>query len=248
MAILITVRCAIDTFRCVIALENNGVDFGPPNTNVGIATNACWVLLAAVADAFIIFRTFIVWNRNWFVIIVPSMLFLGCVGIWIMLSLKGFNPERGSIFQTLIPKNGAIVTALALATNLICNGLILFRLFSRYRQIAALSSNVAGHSNNMKIISILVESATLYTLFLMGILIAAGLNSYVTYILIDCTSPITGLVVLVYHHPRPTAQNPPSELHFRLQQATHQRSDLVLEDVILAGEDKIAEYANAPPV
>ncbi|KAJ7438824.1 hypothetical protein B0H11DRAFT_2293679 [Mycena galericulata] len=264
MAIFITARCVLDTVRCVTALEGekktetNGV---PPNTNSDTASNAFWFSLAAVADASIIFRTFIVWKRNWFVIIVPSLLYLAGFGItvWLLSSIKGFDPERESLFQTLINKIGIVVIALSLAINLMCTGLISFRLFSEYRKIAALSSSVAGNSSNMKIISILVESATLYTLFLIGILIAEGLNSYVNYILIDCTSPITGLVFSYIilrvsrgtsygDEPGSTAQNPPSALHFRLQQATHQRSDLVLEDDIQAGEDKRTEYANAPPV
>ncbi|KAJ7479343.1 hypothetical protein B0H11DRAFT_2423486 [Mycena galericulata] len=276
MATLITARCVIDTFRCVIALENNGVDFGPPNTNTNVAANACWFLLVAVTDAFIIFRTFIVWNRNWLVIIIPSMLYLACYGItiWILLLLKGFDPERGSIFQTLILKNVFVVIALTLATNLTCTGLISFRLFSKYRQIAALSSSVAGHS--MKIFPILVESATLYSLFLIGILILAGLKSYVVYILIDCISPITGLVFsyIIIRVGRGTsyseasqslptmsfnrgqsntqtfelsdsAGNPPPELQVRLQRITHQHSDPALGADIQVGESKEAKYGEA---
>ncbi|KAJ7094091.1 hypothetical protein C8R44DRAFT_814500 [Mycena epipterygia] len=77
MFLFITARCVIDNFRCIAALDNIGLDFGPPNNTLGVLTNTCWALATAVADAFIIFRTFTVWNRNWFVIILPSMLFLG---------------------------------------------------------------------------------------------------------------------------------------------------------------------------
>ncbi|KAJ7435896.1 hypothetical protein B0H11DRAFT_2256685 [Mycena galericulata] len=278
MATLITARCVIDTFRCVIALENNGVDFRPPNTNTNVAANACWFLLVAVTDAFIVYISNIhcleqklVGHHNP-VNAVPCL--LRDHYIWILLLLKGFDPERGSIFQTLILKNVFVVIALTLATNLICTGLISFRLFSKYRQIAALSSSVAGHS--MKIFSILVESATLYTLFLIGILILAGLKSYVVYILIDCISPITGLVFsyIIIRVGRGTsyseasqslptmsfnrgqsntqtfelsdsARNPPPELQVRLQRITHQHSDPALGADIQVGESKEAKYGEA---
>ncbi|KAJ7105221.1 hypothetical protein C8R44DRAFT_886717 [Mycena epipterygia] len=70
----------MDNVRSIVALNNPGLDFGPPNSIIGIYVSACWARATGVADAFIIFRTFIVWNRNWFVIILPSLFFLGNIG------------------------------------------------------------------------------------------------------------------------------------------------------------------------
>lgn len=64
-------RCIIDTIRCIVAFSeffvestfeyrssdypgNDSLDFGPPNTTMGIVTNACWFFVTAVADAFIV--------------------------------------------------------------------------------------------------------------------------------------------------------------------------------------------------
>ncbi|KAJ7479333.1 hypothetical protein B0H11DRAFT_2233764 [Mycena galericulata] len=178
MVIFITTRCVIDTVRCVVALgkyllsrfpsspstvtreiDSNGLNFGPPNTNIDIATNASWFLVTAVADAFIIFRTFIVWNRNWFAIIIPSLLYVANFGssIWLIVSLKDFDPAGESVFQHMLIKSTNVFISLSLATNLLC-------------------------------------TATMYTLLLTGTLISEGLNSYVNYILFDCTPPTIGLV------------------------------------------------------
>ncbi|KAJ7435903.1 hypothetical protein B0H11DRAFT_2112144 [Mycena galericulata] len=209
MVIFITTCCVIDTVRCVVALDSNGLNFGPPNTNIDIATNTSWFLVTAVADAFIIFRTFIVWNRNWFAIIIPSLLYVANFGssIWLIISLKDFDPAGESVFQHMLIKSTNVFISLSLATNLLCTGLISFRIFYTYRQISSLLSSSGSPSNSIRIISILVESATMYTLLLTGTLISEGLNSYVNYILFDCTPPtihLLGTTALKHRLPPPT--------------------------------------------
>ncbi|KAJ7479348.1 hypothetical protein B0H11DRAFT_2423502 [Mycena galericulata] len=277
MIILITTRCVIDTYRPSMLTSktgSNGLNFGPPNTNIDIATNACWHIVTVVADSFISFRTFIVWNRNRFVIIGPSILCLANFGssVWLLLGLKSFDPERGTLFRSVINLRGSIFISLTLATNLICTGLISFRIFYTYRPMAGVLSST-GLSNHIKIISILVESATMYTLFLAGALIAEGLNSYVSFIMVDCIPPTIGLVFsyIIIRVSRGTSygensrtlpstvtrgqsnntqtfelstagHNPPPELQVRLQRTTHQHSDAVQDADTETTESKGAKY------
>ncbi|KAJ7105869.1 hypothetical protein C8R44DRAFT_745525 [Mycena epipterygia] len=177
--------------------EPDGLHFGVPNSPMGITTNACWFFVTAVADAFIIFRTFIVWKKNWYVIILPSLLFLanfGCA-IWGLYSLVSFNPTR-SVFTIVVPVNNFIY--FTLSTNVLCTSpaLISYRIFTIRRKVAGVVSNggVRSDGATSKILSILVESAAAYTLLLIAQLITNTLHSYVTYILIDCTPATIGLV------------------------------------------------------
>ncbi|KAJ6616753.1 hypothetical protein B0H10DRAFT_2036190 [Mycena sp. CBHHK59/15] len=196
MFILITMRCVIDTVRCIVAFNNVGLDFGPPNTTIGLVTNACWFFVTAVADTFIIFRTFIVWQRNWFVIILPSMVCLANFGssIWVIVALIEFDPEGGSVFENIVIKSMNSFISLTLCTNLICTGLISFRIFQIRRKVAGMVSGGSGRWDGTKVISIIVESAAMYTLLLTGSLISNSLNSYVNYILFNCTPPTIGVV------------------------------------------------------
>ncbi|KAJ7112373.1 hypothetical protein C8R44DRAFT_882734 [Mycena epipterygia] len=168
MFLFITVRCVLDNVRCIIALDNTGLDFGPPNTTLGI------------------FRTFIVWNRNWFVIILPSMLFVGNVGTatWLIVAFIKYDPTTKSIFFLTQPITSFL--ALSLCTNLLCTGLISFRIFYVRRKVAALLS---GRSDVTKFISVIIESAAIYTLLLTASLITNSEGSYVNYILFNCTPP-----------------------------------------------------------
>ncbi|KAJ7132455.1 hypothetical protein C8R44DRAFT_871411 [Mycena epipterygia] len=207
--IFITMCCIMDNVRCIVALNNPGLDLGPPNSVIGILINACWALATGVADAFIIFRTFIVWNKNRFVIILPSLFFLGYVGeflsflhpvadyncdskgtaTWLIVALIKFDLASGSIGDLSHPITA--FQALSLCTTLLCTGLISFRIFSIRRNVGGMLS---GCSEVMKFVSVLVESAAMYTVLLTASLITNVLRSYVNYILCNCTPPTIGIV------------------------------------------------------
>ncbi|KAJ7105236.1 hypothetical protein C8R44DRAFT_745952 [Mycena epipterygia] len=256
MFLFITARCVIDNFRCIVALDNTGLDFGTVNNTLGVLTNTCWGLATAVADAFIIFRTFTVWNRNWFVIILPSMLFLGNVGtaIWLIVAFVKYDPTIETIFFLAQPITGFL--ALSLCTNLLCTGLISFRIFYFHRQVFGLLS---PGSDVTRVISVIVESASL---------IANSLGSYVNYILFDCTPPTIGLVTGISYGESTESksiaidsqgrQNSPafeigsnrnvrsgtqSEVQVRLERVTHHR-----RDVDTSSKDDQSKYTAVPGV
>ncbi|KAF7376766.1 hypothetical protein MSAN_00093900 [Mycena sanguinolenta] len=70
---------------------------------------------------------------------------------------------------------------------------ISFRIMSLHRQITHLSSNIAP-AYAMRAISIIVESAAIYTLVLAGALFSNRVNSFVNFVFFDCTPPTIGLV------------------------------------------------------
>ncbi|KAJ7579053.1 hypothetical protein C8J56DRAFT_1059287 [Mycena floridula] len=126
MFILITMRCIIDTFRCVVAFDNPDMNFGAPNSIPGILTNICWILVTAVADAFIIFRTFTVWNRCWTIIILPVMLFMAnfALGGWFMTNVIRSITRNEAIWSQMVAIPKAFI-ALTLCTNVICTATLI---------------------------------------------------------------------------------------------------------------------------
>ncbi|KAJ7185294.1 hypothetical protein C8R46DRAFT_1185075 [Mycena filopes] len=197
MFILITMRCVIDTIRCIVAFNSDSLDFGPPNTTMGTITNACWFFVTAVADAFIIFRTFIVWKRNYYVIILPTLLFLGnfASSIWLIYSIIKFDPTT-PVFGEITKSVNAFIY-LTLFTNILCTGLIASRiLFVRRKVSGLISDTTVGRPDDMhtKIVAVIVESAALYTLLLIGQLITNRLGSFTNYIIVNCTPATIGLV------------------------------------------------------
>ncbi|KAJ6472478.1 hypothetical protein C8R45DRAFT_1077990 [Mycena sanguinolenta] len=197
MFILITMRCIIDTYRCVVAFDAVDAEFGigAPNSTLALLTNACWFFLTPIADAFIIFRTFIIWNRNWSIIILPAVLCLANLGssFWVIIALadlnKGLSP---SVWHNVVYKSINLFLSLTLCTNVICTALIAFRILRIHRDLRWMSST--GPTYTMRAVSIIVESAAIYTLLLVATLISNSVESYVNFVLFNCTPPTIGLV------------------------------------------------------
>ncbi|KAF7348031.1 hypothetical protein MSAN_01755500 [Mycena sanguinolenta] len=194
--ILITMRCIIDTYRCVVAFDNPEVDFGSPNTVLGVLTNALEALVTTVADVFIVFRTFIVWNRNWYIVVIPALLCLANfgTGILVLVTQVQSATQNASVEATINALNAFL--SLTLATNIVSTGLISFRIIKINRDVASMASSnrSPARSASMRILSIIVESAAMYTLLLTAILITNRYDEFVTFALIDCTPPTIGLV------------------------------------------------------
>ncbi|KAJ7810188.1 hypothetical protein B0H13DRAFT_1927481 [Mycena leptocephala] len=170
MFILITTRCIIDTYRCIAAFDAPEVDFGPPNSTSGNLTNICLVLLIAIADMFMsapsrpgsqIIRTFIVWNKRWVIIIIPVVLSIVNfgMGVWtVSVSIKSAT-SNAIILETLVPETVLIFVALTLATNLVCTGLIAYRIIHVHQQLAWMVPRTGkSRSQSLNILSVFVES------------------------------------------------------------------------------------------
>ncbi|KAF7376726.1 hypothetical protein MSAN_00089800 [Mycena sanguinolenta] len=200
MFVFITVRCIIDTYRCVAAFDitdpNGDFGLGDPNTTLDLVTNAFWFFLTPFADAFIIFRTFHVWNRNWFVIILPVLLCLANIGssIWVMIALANLETGLGpTLWGNIVFKSLNLFLSLTLCTNIVCTAFISFRIMRIHREITLLSSSLTP-TYTVRAISIIVESAAIYTLVLVGALVSNRANSFVNFAFFDCTPPTIGLV------------------------------------------------------
>jgi hypothetical protein len=109
-----------------------------------------------IADCIVVWRCWVVWNRKWIVIVLPTITtFAGiAMGIWLEIML--------SKTQTDSPPSSAIVaavttsqTALNLATTVLCTAMIIVR-------IVTMSQT---HGNRYRrIIEIIVESAVIYSI------------------------------------------------------------------------------------
>ncbi|KAK6980732.1 hypothetical protein R3P38DRAFT_3376649 [Favolaschia claudopus] len=196
MFILITMRCVIDTFRCVAAFDGTDLDFGAPNSPLGILTNACWALVTPVADIFIVFRTYIVWGYDWRVVILPALLSLANLGTGalVIAALIEAGDQNSAISSSKVDSLNAFIS-LSLCTNVVCTGLIAFRIVQVHRQVSwMVASNTRRSSESLRVLSIIVESAAIYTLLLIATLITDHLDGFVSFILINCTPPTIGVV------------------------------------------------------
>ncbi|KAJ6456433.1 hypothetical protein C8R45DRAFT_1222120 [Mycena sanguinolenta] len=205
MFIFITVRCVLDTYRCVAAFDitdlGGNFGLGDLNTTPDLVTHAFWFFLPPFADAFIILRT---WNRNCFVIIPTRALVPRKFGEFYLGHLANLDTGLGpTVWSNIVFESLNVFLSLTLCTNMVCTTLISYRIMRIHREITSLSSSLAP-TYTVRAISMVVESAAIYTLVLVGALVSNRANSFLIFVFFDCTP--SGLHdrprFFLHHHPR----------------------------------------------
>ncbi|KAH6874466.1 hypothetical protein BKA70DRAFT_1480166 [Coprinopsis sp. MPI-PUGE-AT-0042] len=141
-----------------------------------IASRYILVIILWIGDALLIYRCFLIWQWNYRVIAIPSLLYIVVIGletsnIWWMArqsTIVDITAKRWPILQVTFP--------LISAQNILTTGLILFRIWSRHRDSQSagiVSLNTPSLASLMRAI---VESAAIYTAALFALVVLCSLD------------------------------------------------------------------------
>ncbi|KAG2365240.1 hypothetical protein BDR07DRAFT_1399560 [Suillus spraguei] len=130
-----------------------------------------YVLQTLLADGIVIYRCYIVW-QSVLVIVLPSILWCGLAvaGVGMIYRFLNITSNSGDIATNLSGQSmhwASAFTALTLATNLSSSGLLVYRIWMIERNVSAVRSK----KNTMTPIVRLIDSAVLYTVMLLILLI-----------------------------------------------------------------------------
>ncbi|GLB39546.1 hypothetical protein LshimejAT787_0700560 [Lyophyllum shimeji] len=155
-----------------------------------VLTSVFYVLTTLVGDGFMIYRLYIVWSRNYFIIIPPVIM---CISLAITGGVVTylFSQATTPLFQAA----GAWITSsfvLTFVCNLYSTGLIAFKIFRSNRHFGRASNDYGSGVN--KVMEILVESAVLY-----GLCITLALGTYVgdsniQFTIVAVNGPVIGII------------------------------------------------------
>ncbi|KAJ2913497.1 hypothetical protein MD484_g6925, partial [Candolleomyces efflorescens] len=155
-----------------------------------VANSAFYIIVTVFADGFMAYRLHIVWDRNWWIIIPPVLMCISLVVTGSMVTWHFARSATSPIYTTA----GSWATAsfaLTLACNLYSTSLIALRIFLSNRRLANSKTDRRGV---LKITEILVECASLYSVFLIISLVTYAAGSNVCYISVAATNPIIGII------------------------------------------------------
>ncbi|KAF8914498.1 hypothetical protein CPB85DRAFT_534904 [Mucidula mucida] len=190
--VLINVRCIGSAARAVNAwqyanVSRGVIDLGGYSSPMSLFVNIIYVLVTLVADAFLIYRTSTVWHNSLKIIVVPILILLTDVAsrIWWIFCLSAFKGIRG--FPTDIVVSVTVFRVLTAVLNVMCTGLIAYRILSSVRK-PHLDDSLT------RIIALIVESASIYTLISLCQIITLTSKSFSVYIFTDMSVPVTGIV------------------------------------------------------
>ncbi|RPD58602.1 hypothetical protein L226DRAFT_489856 [Lentinus tigrinus ALCF2SS1-7] len=201
MYILSVAHLCLDVQRAVVGFVNEG---GKPdgtlefylrlNNPTHIAKNVIFITMTLVGDGFVSYRLWIVWNRAWWIVILPILLLTGT-------AISGY----GACFEfTLIDSGTAIFQsnlqpwitsffALSLTTNLLATFLITARIMWSNRKVRQYRAGTAATSQ-WDVIETLIQSAAIYSAALASLLGTYAAGSNAQYVCLDALQPLIGLV------------------------------------------------------
>ncbi|KAF6744163.1 hypothetical protein DFP72DRAFT_87940 [Ephemerocybe angulata] len=162
-----------------------------------------------IADALVIYRCYVIWGNNVYVIILPTLLSLAAMAINITLyvwwirqwtSYKGVEPFVNLAYP------------LPFAQNILTTGLITWKIIRQHRR--SQSSGLVTAPTNMSLLTvarIIVESAMLYTLLLLIMIILYFDGNPVQFTIRGSLIPSIGIVFLLIAIRVDAARDQPSE-------------------------------------
>ncbi|KAH6874465.1 hypothetical protein BKA70DRAFT_1240457 [Coprinopsis sp. MPI-PUGE-AT-0042] len=134
------------------------------------------VVIMWIGDALVIYRCFLIWQRNYRVIAIPSLLYILIVGLqisnlwWIsqQSSMVNVTAKRWPILTITFP--------LYFVQNFLTTGLILFRIWSRHRELKNAGIVSLNMPSLVALMRAIVESAAIYTTVLFLVVVLCSID------------------------------------------------------------------------
>uniref|UniRef100_A0A8H8CG87 Uncharacterized protein n=1 Tax=Psilocybe cubensis TaxID=181762 RepID=A0A8H8CG87_PSICU len=159
------------------------------------AKTAVFVLLTLVGDAFVIYRCYIIWSRQWWIVILPLLCWCGTGvgGFGATVAFSRAAPGAAVFLPAIVPWITSFIS-MTLATNILCTLLIGYRIEKIRRGLKGAS--VTGSAAQSAVIMI-IESAAIYSTAVICLMITYQLGSNAQYTVLDLTSPLIGITFTI---------------------------------------------------
>lgn len=149
------------------------------------------VLIVWIGDILVIYRCFLVWQRSYWVIALPLILFLlSAITHLMAVRLVG---QEGKAIRLAVQTAPVLIMSLplCLAQNVVTTGLIIFKIWSQYTQTKVVGLTSLHGVPLLSVIRIIIESASIYTVELLIFFILQVVSHpgrfFVHYLLVPST-------------------------------------------------------------
>ncbi|CDO76588.1 hypothetical protein BN946_scf184868.g2 [Trametes cinnabarina] len=202
MWLLSVAHLAIDVVRAVEGFvvwgqKPNGTNdfYAIISSPTEVAKNVIYISMTLVADSFVTYRLFIVWNKTWWILVVPVTLLVAtavagygaCVEI-------GLAKQGNAIFAENLQPWIRSFFALSLTTNLLATILIAGRIMWSNRRVRKYRASGAAAGSHWEVIETMIQSAAIYSAALASLLGTYLAGSNAQYVCLDILQPLIGVV------------------------------------------------------
>jgi len=180
----------IDIFRVLEAftVRPNAIEFFAVLAEpTSVIKSVIWVTQTVLGDAFVIYRAYIVWGHNRWVVLFPICCSMGTAiaGYGACAAFARSTPNT-SVFA--ITNWITSLFSLSLSTNIICTSLVAFRIWSTHRRVKDY-----GATNLWPVMIIVIESGAIYSAGLISLLVTYAVGSNGQYPALDAELPLVGI-------------------------------------------------------
>ncbi|KAJ7129174.1 hypothetical protein C8R44DRAFT_699820 [Mycena epipterygia] len=196
--ILATVHISINCMRMMRGYVDHSALDGGPVGYLGILSqwdhvfkNAIYATQSIVGDSVVVYRCWVLWNRNFLVVCIPFLMVFGSAASGYMTCAIFAEIQPGTtVFDGSLDAWVKTFYSLAVAQNIITTSLMAWRIASTDRRA---SSYRVGQGNLEPILRILVESAALYLRVELILLVLYTCNNNAQFIALEAITPIIGI-------------------------------------------------------
>ncbi|KAJ7270331.1 hypothetical protein C8J57DRAFT_306556 [Mycena rebaudengoi] len=189
LCLAVTGHWITTVLRSFLAFGSNPETFFSDNSQLtAIVQNTFLMMCTLVGDSLIIYRLWIVWSRTKRVVVIP-ILSLVSLTICSLVSART-NSHKETVFS-----NGWIIgnSVSILITNIYCTALISWKIWD------AAQIRSSDGSNVRYFLTIMVQSAGIYTCWVVLFTAAYQAKSNLQFIFIQTAPPLIGIVNAVIH-------------------------------------------------
>ncbi|KIK69949.1 hypothetical protein GYMLUDRAFT_67201 [Collybiopsis luxurians FD-317 M1] len=192
--LLVNIRCSTVLVRVLVALFNQASDGtiseSPIWSKPSLLANITLYLAILVSDAFLCYRTYTVWSQSLKIIAIPVLLLLSDLASMIYLIKIMANSNTPNYFDS-VNRATKYIIIVTLIFNVLNSALIAYRIWSVRRRSGSIRRQEDMLGN---FLSIVVESAALYSALLITYIIFLSMDSFLIFIFIDIQAPVIGIV------------------------------------------------------
>ncbi|KAI0077645.1 hypothetical protein K474DRAFT_1707115 [Panus rudis PR-1116 ss-1] len=195
-----TVHAVVDIVRLMQAFGSSSTDpnypdlyFADLNSPLDLTKNSCYIIVTILADALIVFRTFIIWGRSYRIIVLPILLLLADMGtaFWFNWSLTA-NKIEDQVVHSPTWQITKYFCAVTLALNFLCTFLIAWKIW-RTQRITNTYLTPGNHQLGGALI-IILESAAIYSALLFAVLGLALAGNGAVFVILNLMPPVIGVI------------------------------------------------------
>lgn len=153
-------RHNLDAFVYSVGKQTPAAQFAHISYWVNVMKFADYSAQTFIGDGILLYRCYIIYNRRWFVIVGPALMWIGtavCSSFTIYIEAR---LDTGVLSQSQLKPFITSTLVLTLATNVITTSLIVYRIWTVKRRTSKERTSIGPYS---RILRVLIECGAIYT-------------------------------------------------------------------------------------